>query len=173
MQNRLFFSLLWAVVVSMGAAQASTFLLLEPSYGKYGKGLQISYFDMDGSPGFKPMLGVEIAYLTVENSKDDLDGSLFTVSPGLSLRYLTPVWLMPEFDFAMNLGYESYTENCDGDCPEENGWIIGTTMRQKLLLVPSFRFSPVIGAGLFETYNFYSKLYPYDYGVSLSAGIKF
>lgn len=158
----------------LAQVHASTFLLIEPSFGMRANGLQISYFSMDAQPGFNLMGGAEVSYLSASNPDKDLEGSIFMVSPGISLQYLTPVWLMPELDIALNVGYESYTENCDGSaCPESSGWVLGTTLRQKLLLVPSFRFSPVIGAGLFETYNFSSKLYPYDLGVTLIAGIKF
>lgn len=171
---RSYFYLSFFAFLILAQAHAATFLLLEPSFGKRANGLQISYFSMNAQPGFNLMGGAEVSYLNATNPDKDLEGSLFMISPGISLRYLTPIWLMPELDLALNVGYESYTENCDGSaCPESSGWVLGGTLRQKMLLVPSFRFSPIIGAGLFETYNFSSKLYPYDLGVTLIAGVRF
>ncbi len=166
-----------AVALCASSALASTFVLVEPSFGKYGKGLQLSYFSMDTQPGPKLAIGAGFSFMDIQGGGDNPDGSILLIMPGITFRYLTPVWLMPEVEAVVNVGYESYTEKCDEtlneSCPEGSGMVLGGTLRQKVSLVMPWRFTPVVGAGVFETYNFTSELYPYDYGLLVSAGFQF
>ncbi|MDR1760374.1 MAG: hypothetical protein LBR60_07605 [Fibrobacter sp.] len=167
MKARIFIFLILAL---SAYASASRFLIAEVAMSEKIEGLQLYYYNMSDTPGFKFSLGLGFMYLTVKETSDFENGSIFAISPGATVRYLTPVWLMPEASVSLNAGYESYSPyNSDS----KSGFILGVTFSQKLFVVPSWKYAPILGAGIFETFNARSKIYPKDIGLAVSLGFKF
>ncbi len=166
MKTRIF---IFLILAFSAYASASGFLIAEAVVSEKIEGVQLYYYNMSDSPGFKLSLGLGFMYLTVKDS-DFESGSIFALSPGVTVRYLTPYWLMPEASVSLNAGYETHNPY---DSDRRSDFILGTTLTQKLFLVPSWKFAPVLGAGIFETFNARSKIYPKDIGLSLSLGVKF
>lgn len=178
MRNRVFILLF----LLSAYAGASRFILVEGAFSEKIQGLQLYYYNISSEPGLNLSLGLGFMYLMVDESPKFEDGSIFALSPGVTLRYLTPYWLMPEANASLNVGYESYDAytHCSTDlegsyCATKahNQAFLGVTFSQKLILVPPFKISPLLGVGIFETYNFRSEIYPKDFGLTLSVGMKF